>query len=62
MKNNSKLVIGIGLGMIVGSVLGFITGNMALIGVGMLFGVAIGKSLSDKTNRNKSQSQPGAAL
>lgn len=54
MKNNNKLGFGIGLGVMVGSILGFITGNFALIGVGMLFGVAIGTSLFNKKDNNKS--------
>ncbi len=54
MKNNNKLGIGIGLGVMLGSILGFITGNFALIGVGLLFGAAIGRSFSNKTDSNKS--------
>jgi hypothetical protein len=54
MKNNNKLGFGIGLGVMVGSILGLITGNFAFIGVGMLFGVAIGTSLFNKKDNNKS--------
>lgn len=45
MKNKNKL--GIGIGLMFGTILGFITGNFALIGIGLLFGAAIGMSLSD---------------
>ena len=54
MKNNNKLGLGIGLGGMVGSILGLITGNLAFIGVGTLFGVAIGTSLFNKKDNNKS--------